>query len=140
MNKTDFDIFISGAQKYDENDDKIDVKTSGSYCTKNGVRYIEYVEYDEENPAQSNSVVLEIDGTTAVMRHQNSTTQLTLEKGRRHLCLYDTPFGIIQLGVFTHYFKSTLDDNGGHINIKYNIDIDSRLSSENEIKILVKRR
>lgn len=140
MDKNDFDIFIIGSQKYDENDDKIDVKTSGTYYIKDGKQIIEYLEYSDENPDKPTSVMLEINDETAIMSHKNSTTRLILEKNRRHLCVYDTPYGMIQLGVFTHFFKSTLGNNGGLINIKYTIDIDSQLSSKNEIKISVKRR
>ncbi|WP_099204431.1 DUF1934 domain-containing protein [Scatolibacter rhodanostii] len=140
MNKEDFDIYVVGSQKFSEGDDTQEVQTVGQYYQKDGKRYIGYREYDEENPNDFHSVLIEIDGEKAVMNHENTSTSLILEKGKRYLCAYETDYGMIQLGVFTRSFSSTLDDNGGELQIHYTLDIDSKLSSTNEIKIRVKRR
>ena len=69
-----------------------------------------------------------------------SSTRLILEKGRRHLCLYDTGYGTLTLGVFTSELSTSLGEAGGRIDIKYTLDIDSNLSSSNEITVEVKPR
>lgn len=140
MNKEDFDIYIKGTQKFAEMDDQLEVQTVGHYFQKDGKRYIRYREYDEEVPTDYHTVCLEVDGEKAVMNHEDTTTSLILQKGRRHLCAYETDYGALQLGVFTRSFHSTLDDDGGQLYIQYTLDIDSKLSSTNEIKIEVKRR
>ena len=68
----------------------------------------------------------------------NSSTRLILEKGKRHLCQYDTGYGTLMVGVFTSSFDSTLDASGGSLQVRYTLDINSALSSNNEILITVK--
>ena len=65
---------------------------------------------------------------------------MILEKGRRHLCLYDTGYGMLTVGVFTSQLDSSLGEQGGRVDIKYTLDIDSNLSSSNEITVEVKPR
>ena len=64
----------------------------------------------------------------------------SLEEGRRHLCLYDTGYGTLSVGVFTSSLRSSLGERGGRVHIKYTLDIDSNLSSSNEITVDVKPR
>ncbi len=68
----------------------------------------------------------------------NSATRLILEKGKRHLCQYDTGYGSLMVGVFTSSFESTLNEQGGSLRVRYTLDINSSLSSNNEISIIVK--
>ena len=45
-----------------------------------------------------------------------------------------------QVGVFTSDLTSSLGERGGRVDIKYTLDIDSNLSSSNEITVEVKPR
>ena len=65
-------------------------------------------------------------------------TRLILEKGKRHLCQYDTGYGSLVVGVFTSTLRSSLGEKGGRVDINYTLDINSDLSSINEISITVK--
>lgn len=56
-----------------------------------------------------------------------------LEKGKRHKCLYDTGAGVLSLGVYTQTLKHDLSAAGGELCIRYTLDIDTQLSSSNEI-------
>ena len=73
------------------------------------------------------------------MMRSGSSTRLILEEGRRHLCLYDTGYGTLSVGVFTSDLTSSLGAGrpGGH---QIYPDIDSNLSSSNEITVEVKPR
>ena len=136
----DFDILITGVQNYADGDDRLELQTVGQYQEKDGKTYIRYKEYDEENPNQFHRVTLEIEGEKVVMSHEESATRLVLEKGRRYLCGYDTEFGMMQLGVFTRTFSSDLAENGGELHLEYTLDVDSKLSSTNELTVTVRRR
>ena len=65
-------------------------------------------------------------------------TRLILEKGKRHLCQYDTGYGTFMVGVFTSSIRCRLGEKGGSIDVNYTLDINSDLSSINEISITVK--
>lgn len=113
------------------------LSTTGSYTQRDDVRYIAYKEYDDEDPRVSHTAVLKVEPGKVTMMRAGSTTRLILEKGRRHLCLYDTGFGSMTVGVFTSELRQALDQTGGSLEIKYTLDIDSNLSSRNELLVEV---
>ena len=84
--------------------------------------------------------MLKVEPDKVTMMRSGTATRLILEKGRRHLCLYDTGYGMLTVGVFTSQLDSSLGEKGGRVDIKYTLDIDSNLSSSNEITVEVKPR
>lgn len=142
MLKEDYDINIIGRQDYTGLDEvgEISLNTTGSYTAKGGTRFIAYKEYDAENPKVSCTSVLKVEPDKVTMMRSGTATRLILEKGRRHLCLYDTGYGMLTVGVFTSHLDSSLGEQGGRVDIKYTLDIDSNLSSSNEITVEVKPR
>lgn len=140
INKENFDISIIGRQTYEENSDVIEVNTSGSYTKKGDARYIRYKEYgvDGSDEEMTNTIKVE-DGKVTLIR-QNSSTRLIMEPGKRHLCLYETGYGNLTVGIFTDFIKSTLKDGGGRLDIRYTIDVDSNLSSVNVLTAKVRRK
>ena len=129
MLKDDYDINIIGRQAWEEDQGEITLNTTGAYTYRGGARFIAYKEYDTEDPKVSYTSVLKVEPGKVTMMRSGSSTRLILEKGRRHLCLYDTGYGTLTLG-----------EAGGRIDIKYTLDIDSNLSSSNEITVEVKPR
>lgn len=133
-------ISIKGRQKIDDETGEIDVTTLGSYVRKGNSRYIVYKEYNSKNHSKSQTSVLRVDGNSKVtlIRGGTESTRLILESGKRHLCQYDTGYGRLMVGIFTSNVKSELSDLGGNLEIKYALDINSNLSSLNELFITVK--
>ena len=64
--------------------------------------------------------------------------QLIIEKGRRHLCNYDTGYGSMMIGIFSNEITSSLTDEGGEVYFQYSLDINSSLASENEVLINIR--
>lgn len=133
-------ISIKGRQKIDDETGEIELTTLGSYVKKGDSQYIVYKEYDTENHNASLTSVLKVDGSSKVtlMRGGADSTRLILESGKRHLCQYDTGYGSMMVGVFTNKVKAELGDLGGNLEINYTLDINSSLSSLNELFITVK--
>lgn len=142
MLKEDYDINIIGRQFYQEDDGiepgRITLRTTGTYTERGGARFIAYKEYDEDNPKVTYTSVLKIEPGKLTMMRAGSATRLILEEGRRHLCLYDTGYGTLSVGVFTSQLESSLNKKGGRLNVKYTLDIDSNLSSSNEIEVEIR--
>lgn len=136
----DYLISIKGRQNVDGETGEVEVTTMGSYVKKGDSRFIVYKEYDTENNNTPHTSVLKIEGDSKVtlMRGGSLSTRLILENGKRHLCPYDTGYGCMMIGVFTSKLKSELDDMGGSVEVNYSLDINSNLSSLNEVLITVK--
>lgn len=140
MLKDDYNISIIGKQLYSDDAGEVSLCTTGTYTQRGGARFIAYKEYDQDNPSLSYTSVLKVEPHKITMMRAGTATRLILEEGKRHLCLYDTGYGTLTVGVFTSELSSSLEKLGGSINISYTLDIDSNLSSKNEIKVEVKPR
>lgn len=137
--KENYLISILGRQNMDGETGEVQVTTLGSYVKKGNNRYITYKEYDSEENGKPVTSVLKVEGNNKVtlMRGADST-RLVLENGKRHLCQYDTGYGNMMIGIFTSQLHAHLTDEGGELEVRYTLDINSNLSSSNEILITIK--
>ncbi|MBQ3259092.1 MAG: DUF1934 domain-containing protein, partial [Clostridia bacterium] len=62
---------------------------------------------------------------------------MTLQVGMTHLCEYQTPYGVLTLGVTTHRLDNRLGEHGGTLSAAYRLDMGGG-ATENEIEIIVK--
>lgn len=74
-----------------------------------------------------------------LMRMGEFNSQMVFEEGRRHLSMYDTPYGAMAVGVNTRHLLAELDENGGAIEIDYAIEIDHAIAGRNIFQIQVKQ-
>ena len=137
MLRADYVINITGRQFYEEDSGEVTLSTTGTYTVKDKASFIAYKEYDEDDPRVSHTAVLKVEPGKVTMMRGGSATRLILEEGRRHLCMYDTGFGPLTLGVFTSELSTELGRDGGYMVIKYTLDVDSNLSSQNELRVEV---
>ncbi len=136
--KEDYAITIKGRQVYeDEDQGEICLSALGTYREKDGTRFILYKEYDDDDASVFRTALLKVEPGMVTMSRSGSSTRLILEKGRRHLCLYDTGFGTLTVGVYTSRLDVDLDDTGGKLEIAYTLDVDSNLSSQNLLSVEV---
>ncbi|HCB99707.1 MAG TPA: DUF1934 domain-containing protein [Ruminococcaceae bacterium] len=133
-------ISITGTVNTDDGvPDVVEMVTAGRYYKRNGKYYIRYKETEATGFAGVTTTV-KIDGDDAVTltRSGQTASRLILEKGRRHLCQYNTDLGQMLLGVSGCQIHSLLNDAGGELNFRYMLDVNSNLVSRNEVHISVK--
>lgn len=64
--------------------------------------------------------------------------KLFLEQGKRHLCYYETEFGELTIGVFTHDVKCNFNERMCNIVLEYTLDVNTKHLSKNKVIINVK--
>ena len=135
-----FLISIKGRQRVNGETGEVEVTTLGSYVQRGGSRYIVYRDYASEDDRAPRTSILKVEGNSrlTLMRKGGDNTRLILENGKRHLCRYDTDFGNLTVGIFTSRLVSKLNDTGGSLDISYTLDVNSALSSINELSITIK--
>lgn len=139
--KNPYMISIVGEQKVEGQDDRIEVITEGKYMMKNGNFLINYKEYDEDLPDKFfNNLVKVENETVTISRKGPLSSQLILEKGKRHQCMYQTIAGTLSIGVFTKTLNNNLNENGGSLEVIYTLDFNSDLVSENRFKIDIEKK
>jgi uncharacterized beta-barrel protein YwiB (DUF1934 family) len=139
--KNNYFISIYGKQDFDPDNSLVSVETTGNYVKKGNFEYIIYKEYDEEDPKKYSTSILKIDGGKCVtyIKNGESRTKLVLENGKRHHCCYNTEFGCLMVGVFTDNITSNFSDKGGELKVNYHLDVNSSLTSVNEITVKIRR-
>ena len=75
-----------------------------------------------------------------LLRVGEVNSQMVFEEGRRHLSMYDTPYGALSIGVNTRKMRADLNDRGGSIEIDYAIEIDHALAGQNLFQISVREK
>lgn len=133
-------ISIHSRQEYeDAAPDSVDLTTAGALSrTEQGycVTYEESVLTGLEGTRTS----LDITPKRVVLtRTGGLNSQIVFETGVRHLSLYTTPMGNLEVGVATRRLHSTMGDNGGRLEVDYSIDIDHQLAGENYFSLTVRR-
>ena len=100
------------------------------------------VTYDDSMSVGVNGVTATLkafyNGLVTIERKGILEHKLMVEKDKRHLCIYTTPYGNMTVGVFGVELDNRLTPDGGDIFMKYTLDINSGLISENEIEINIK--
>lgn len=132
-------ISIEGHQGYEgmDNDD-VRLVTAGTLTEQAGTIDLRYQE-SELTGMEGTTTVFQIQGPrVTLMRTGKVCSQMVFEQGRRHLSLYSTPYGNLQIGVSTSRLRSDLDARGGRLEIDYAIEIDHALAGRNAFRISVR--
>ena len=130
---------IKGIQRMDGESDEIELTTRGEFSKTHGNYYIRYRE-SELTGMENVTTVLKIEGDRRVTmtRSGSMRSQLIVEKGMRHQCLYDMGFEAWVVGVIGDSIEPELSDDGGNISFKYTLDLNTAVTSENEIRINIR--
>ena len=140
-NKENYLISIVGEQMLDGETDKIEVLTAGNFMKKKDHYYIGYKEYDEDNPETFFNKLIKVeDDTVTINRKGPMRSQLMLQRGRRHQCIYQTVAGDLSIGVFTKTLENRLTEKGGVLEVSYTLDFNTDLVSENRFVIKIEEK
>ena len=141
--KDNFLINITGIQEIDGEKDKVEIITSGTFLSRDGKFLIKYKEHDPDNPeiCFDNTVLVSGSSSVTVIRNFQGESRLLLEKGRRHQCIYSTIAGDLSVGVYTDFISTELDPHtGGKLSLKYSLDFNAGLVSNNELHITITKK
>ncbi len=142
--KEDYLITIQGSIELDDtgdaDTDHVKLTTKGNFVQKNGNYFITYTE-TQTTGFDGNTTTVKVEGQNRVsmIRYGNAPSQLVIEKGRRHVCHYDTGVGALTLGVSADEINSKLTNAGGSLKFSYMLDVDAQCISKNFVNITVKR-
>ena len=134
-------ISIKGKQIYAESGpDEMELVTSGTLKRENGGGFTISYQESELTGLEGTTTRLHIDGgRVTLLREGNINSQMVFEEGRRHLSMYETPYGALSIGVNTRRMRSTVDEAGGDLEIDYAIEIDNLLAGQNLFRMNVKK-
>ncbi len=136
-------ITVKSRQVYGDNieDGELNMITEGEFSSENGEFKIVYRESlpDDNGYVEDVYTTIETQGDTVSMwRTDTSYADMIFEKGKRHHAMVTTDAGVLSLCVVTKSILKNLNENGGQLRLKYNLEIGGHALSENTIHLKIK--
>ena len=129
-------ISIVGVQQLDGDSDTIELTTDGTLePTADGYR----LRYEETSGLEGAMTTLHIaPGQVMLERSGSLTSLLVLEKGKRHLNSYETPYGNLMIGAYTDDLSVDLTEKGGRLGFRYTLDMNGSVTGRHDVRISVR--
>ena len=131
-------ISLTSIQWQDGEKSETELLTQAKFTRENGWDIISYEDTSATGFEGSVTTIKENNNKNAsITRQGTANSVLSLEIGRKHFCQYGTPYGNLQIGVYTHAIRNTLAKDG-KLYLKYTLDLNSSYLSDNEIIMTIK--
>ena len=132
-------ISIKGTQApHLADEDSIELITGGEYRHDAPETVFTYLESEVTGMEGTRTTFHVRPDMVTLTREGATNAQMVFEPGKKHVFLYETPYGAMSMGVDTRRLVSALGADGGEMAIDYTIDVDSVVVSENSFVINVR--
>jgi len=133
-------ISISGLQFEIDKDEAVEVVSIGDYYYKNNKHYIIYDEIAEDVDGVTSCTMKINESQVDIIKRGSSNVHMVFEEGLKNATFYQTPFGELQVGIFTNKIEVTEEENKILVKINYALDINYSHVSDCEIQIKITPR
>ncbi len=128
---------VNEMENYDE--EPIEVLNSGTYYFKDGKHFIFFEEIAEGIPGVTKTQIrLNGDDSLEVRKKGIANVNMVFEKNKNNRCFYQTPFGQINLGIYTKEIWIEESEDNINVRAEYTMDVDYEPLAECIIRINVK--
>lgn len=118
-----------------DNEETFELMTDGEYSQQDGISTFSYVE-SELTGLNGMLTTFNVEPDRVILQRGGGFSgDMIFSEKQKHHFLYDTPFGSIMMGIDTHSIKNDMSDNGGSLEIRYDIEVDNVSVSHNLFKI-----
>lgn len=133
-------VSISGLQFDQNNNEAIEIITSGNYYEKNGKQYILYEELQQDEVEATQNTIKISNNQIDLLKKGIYNVHMSFEKNKKTMTYYNTPFGNLLIGINTNQLIVKEDDKGMHIQIEYGLDINYEFVSDCTIQIKISQK
>ena len=122
----------------DGDDESFELMTDGEYIREDGISTFSYIE-SELTGLNGLLTTFNVEPDRVVLRRGDGEGEdMIFSESLKHHFLYETPYGSITMGIDTHSIKINMRDDGGSLEIRYDIEVDNIAVSQNLFKIDIK--
>ena len=119
--------------------DSFELMTDGEYTRRDGVSTFSYVE-SELTGFDGMLTTFDVEPERVTLKRGGGMNgDMIFSEKQKHHFLYETPYGVITMGIDTHSIKKDMHDDGGSLEIRYDIEVDNVAVSHNLFKIDIKQ-
>ncbi len=121
----------------DFDEDCVDFTTEAVFSTTDKGYAVEYEESEITGQAGTKTRVEFCENGVSIQRTGTTESQLVFERGRRHVTLYRTEIGDMEVAVCSDCVDVNLSENGGVAGFNYAVEINGYESSYNEFEMKI---
>ena len=140
MNKTNAWLTIEGHQwSGDEPADIMKLSTEGVIVRQPDAWQIIYDE-SAATGLEGTQTTVQVDdsGAISLLRTGTHAMRLTFVEGTRHISRMETPYGNLDIGIYTSAARAELSESGGKIHLGYTIDFNNREPMNTSLDIMIR--
>ena len=141
MNKTNAWLTIEGHQwSGEEPADIMKLSTEGVIVRQPDAWQIIYDE-SAATGLEGTQTTVQVDdsGAISLLRTGTHAMRLTFVEGTRHISRMETPYGNLDIGIYTSAARAELSESGGKIHLGYTIDFNNREPMNTSLDIMIRR-
>ena len=138
--KKDAVIRIVSKQRTENGDNTSEMSVVGTVTYEDDKSIIEYIENNAETGAEDTAITVFNNDTVSIVRNGQFSSEMMVEKNSRHLTFYRTPYGELTMGIYGNQVEWSRDDNGGVLKMRYSLDFNNGVVSENTMIIYIEEK
>ena len=138
--KKDAVIRIVSKQRTENGDNTSEMSVVGTVTYDDDKSIIEYIENNEETGAEDTAITVFANDTVSIVRNGQFSSEMMVEKNNRHLTFYRTPYGELTMGIYGNQVEWSRDDKGAILKMRYSLDFNNGLISENTMIIYIEEK
>lgn len=136
--KTNVMISIHGRQRSEEGEESIELVTNGEFAQDGENVTFSYMESEVTGMDGTRTTFIAGDDVVTMLREGTINSRMVFQRGRKHVFVYDTPYGSMTMGVDTRRLQLQRSEDQVELELEYAIDVDNIVVGTNSFKINVK--
>ena len=120
-----------------EDDEVVDFITEAEFFVEDDFYAVEYKESELTGMDGTLTRIEFKESGVSIIRTGTNPSHLVFEPGKRHVTMYDTGVGMLEIAVRSDFVDSNLSENGGVAEFNYYIEINGQEASYNEFEMKV---
>lgn len=122
----------------ENNEEPISVTTPGEFFERNNCYYAMYKE-TKISGMEGTTTTLKIKPEEfCIVRMGTTSTKMEFKKDKKTFSMYNTPYGTFELEIDTKVIDINVNDKGGKVYIKYDLNISKQARQTTELNIEIK--
>lgn len=130
-------IRITDLQSTFEGDNAVEIMTKGTVEGQPDDYTISYREDFGDGMTSLTRIKVRDRRRVSIIRDGSITSELIVEKGKRHNCQYSTPYGDLMMGIYGLSLRSDIGSEGGELSMDYTVDFNGELTAQKKMRITV---
>ena len=133
-------IRILSKQRTENGDNAGEMSVLGRVTYGDDKNIIEYIENNEETGPEETTISIFNNDTVSIVRNGQFSSEMMVEKGKRHHTFYKTPYGELTMGIYGNQVDWSRDENGAVLKMRYSLDFNNGFVSENTMIIYIEEK